>query len=243
MRRSHWRHPVLAILALPLLAGGLLAGDGQQPAKAVVGFGVLQAPSDEEAKAQALAWLRSAGRDDEQSLRAFEAAWQGDRLLLDRVADTLALGNAEAARLLREARDPGSSAPQAVPALLRDAKQPVFFRANLALAYARALSNRRVYEEALEVLQGVRPEQVVDPAAYLFHRAVCEHGLMKGEAADATLARLLDDVADAPERYRRVALLMHFDVQNWREKDLGWIKRKMDNIERRLDLARGGPRT
>jgi hypothetical protein len=26
----------------------------------------------------------------------------------------------------------------------------------------------------------------------------------------------------------------------WREKDLGWIARKMDSIQRRLDLKRGG---
>jgi hypothetical protein len=36
---------------------------------------------------------------------------------------------------------------------------------------------------------------------------------------------------------------MHFDMLTWRDKDLGWIARKMDNIERRLELARGGPQT
>ncbi len=32
-------------------------------------------------------------------------------------------------------------------------------------------------------------------------------------------------------------------MTTWQEKDLGAIARKMDNIERRLDLARGGPQT
>jgi hypothetical protein len=32
-------------------------------------------------------------------------------------------------------------------------------------------------------------------------------------------------------------------MQTWKDKDLGWIARKMDNIERRLELARGGPQT
>ena len=40
-----------------------------------------------------------------------------------------------------------------------------------------------------------------------------------------------------------VATLMHFDMVSWQDKDLGWIARKMDNIERRLDLSRGGPKT
>ena len=40
-----------------------------------------------------------------------------------------------------------------------------------------------------------------------------------------------------------VAALMHFDMLTWQEKDLGWIARKMDNIQRRLDLKRGGKQT
>src|SRR5437588_8744146 len=53
----------------------------------------------------------------------------------------------------------------------------------------------------------------------------------------------MDDAVDVPERYKMVSLLMAVDLQTWREKDLGWIARKMDNIERRLELARGGPKT
>ena len=36
---------------------------------------------------------------------------------------------------------------------------------------------------------------------------------------------------------------MLLDMQTWKDKDLGAVARKMDNIERRLDLARGGPQT
>jgi len=36
---------------------------------------------------------------------------------------------------------------------------------------------------------------------------------------------------------------MHFDMLTWQEKDLGWIARKMGNIQRRLDLKRGGQKT
>ena len=34
-----------------------------------------------------------------------------------------------------------------------------------------------------------------------------------------------------------VAGLMLFDMMGWKDKDLGWIARKMDNIERRLEMA------
>src|SRR5262249_34347565 len=154
---------------------------------------------------------------------------------LDRVADTLALGDAEAAKLLNAARDVNGPAPTAAPALLKDAKRPTYFRANLGLAYARALSNRRIHEEALETLKAVRPEQVVDPGAYFFHRAVAEHALMQKGEANRSIARLLDEVTDAPDRYKLVATLMHFDMEAWNDKDLGAIARKMDNIERRLE--------
>jgi hypothetical protein len=66
---------------------------------------------------------------------------------------------------------------------------------------------------------------------------------MLKDRADSSIDRLLVDVAEAPERYRMVAALMHFDMVTWQEKDLGWIARKMENIQRRLDLKRGGKHT
>ena len=58
-----------------------------------------------------------------------------------------------------------------------------------------------------------------------------------------SLTGLLEDVSDAPDRYKLVGLLMYEDMSHWRDKDLGDIARKMGNIERRLELARGGPQT
>jgi len=196
-----------------------------------------------EARKQAEAWLKSVGKTDAGSLAKFKTIWDGDRAILDKVAATLALGDAQAARLLAEARDDSTPAPVEVPAAVRDAKRPAFYRANLALAYGKALTLRKVYEEALEALSAARAEDVADPAALYFHRAVCEYELMLKDKADSSIDRLLVDVADAPERYRMVAALMHFDMLTWQEKDLGWVARKMDNIQRRLDLRRGGKQT
>ncbi|MCC6421675.1 MAG: hypothetical protein IT429_25940, partial [Gemmataceae bacterium] len=119
--------------------------------------------------------------------------------MLDRLAETFALGDARAAQLLAAARSALTPAPTEVPALLKDAKAPAFFRANLALAYAQALSARRVHEEALEALKAVRPEDTADPAAYLFYRAVCEHALLSKADAGRTIGRLLGQALDSPE--------------------------------------------
>lgn len=230
----------MALAASPQRGGSKPAAP-ENKARELVSFLTLHAPGVEEAKGQALAWLKGTGKSDAASLKAFEALWSADQPLLERVVGTLELGEPEAGKLLRSARE--QAAPTEVPALLKDAKLPAFLRANLGLAYAKTLSNRKVFEEALEVLRSLKPDQVVDPAAYFFHRAVAEHALLLKDEARTSITAVLEDVTDAPERYKMVSLLMLLDMQSWQEKDLGWIARKMDNIERRLELSRGGPQT
>jgi hypothetical protein len=203
-------------------------------------FGTLSAPSEVSVRAQAAQWLKEQGA---YSRAAFDAIWAKQEPVLDRLSATFTLGDKAAAALLKGVRNADAAAPTALPAVLGDAKKPAFFRANLALAYAKSLTNRKVYEEALETLRMFKADQVIDPASFLFHKAVAEHGLMLKRDADDTIARLLDDVPTAPERYKIVAALMHFDMVNWSEKDLAAIARKMDLVQRRLDLVRGGKKT
>jgi len=233
-----------AVMALLLVGSSqALAESGKkQPKKEESAFGALKTADAAEARSQAETWLKSVKSDD-ATLKKFKEIWDGDRPVIDKIAATLELGDKEAARLLSEARTSDESAPAEVPAALKDKKKPAFYRDNLALAYAKALTLRKVYEEALEAFAAVKPEDVADPGAYLFHKAVCEYELMLKDRADETIARLIVDVSDAPQRYLQVAALMAYDMQTWQEKDLGWIARKMDNIQRRLDLKRGGKHT
>ena len=233
----------LALGALLVGGGPALAQAEKKPPKEIASFGTLRAATPEAARSQSLDWLKGVGKTDETTVKAFDALWSGDRPLLDKVAGTLALGDDNARKLLAEASDDNAPAPVKVPDVLKDAKRQPFYRANLALAYARSLSNRRIHEDALDALKTTKAEQVVDPSAYLFHRAVAEHALLLKKEAAESIVRLLDDAADAPERYKMVAGLMLFYMMGWKDKDLGWIARKMDNIERRLEMARGGPQT
>jgi len=235
----YWRCATLALATALLLNSTLLADKAAK--KEESSFGSIKSPDAADVCKQADAWLKSVGKAD--ALAKVKMMWTADRPLLDKVSATLSLGDADAAKLLAEARDAAAPAPTAVPALLKDAKKPAFFRTNLTLAYAKALAQRKVYEEALDAFALVKPEDVVDPAAYFFHKAVCEHALMLKENADASIDRLLVDVSDAPERYRMVAALMHFDMLTWQDKDLDWVARKMNSIQRRLDLKRGGKNT
>src|SRR5262249_49500903 len=156
----------------------------EKPAKDLATFGVLRTVRLDVARNQAQDWLKSVGKTDQATSQAFDALWsQGDRPVLDLVADTFIRGNPEVKKLLDAARESTAAAPTPVPDLVKDLKLPIFFRANLALAYAKALASRKVYEEALEALVTIKPEQVVDPAAYFFHKAVAEHGMLNKQDA------------------------------------------------------------
>jgi hypothetical protein len=239
--KLYYRLSALAVGFLLLGGGPGLMGKEKDR---TVSFGELEATKADAAKALALSWLKQAGKTDPATMQKFEALWgREDRTVLDRVADSLTLGSAEAAHLLSEARNPQAPPPIKVPHIFKDAKQPILFRANLGLVYARALSNRQVHEEALETLKLFHPEQVVAPTSYLFHRAVCEHALLLRTEAGRTIGRLLEDAIGSPDRYKTVSALMLLDMQTWKEKDLGAVARKMKISERRWDLARGGPQT
>jgi len=231
----------LAACALLIGVGSTAFGNEKKP----VAFGALDSMSAEQAKTRVAAWLKEVGKSDAATEQKLAVIWKDDqRSILDRMADSLALGDPIAAKLMADARDPSAPAPIVLPEVFKNEKASVFFRANFALVYARALTNRRVYEEALDTLKLFRADQVADPAAYLFHRAVCEHALQQKPEASKTILRLLEEGASiSPERYKTVAALMLVDMHTWKDKDLGDIARKMDNIERRLDIARGGPET
>ena len=224
----------IALGVAPLAHGA----DAARPGR----FGNLDGLTADAAKAKAAAWLKESGKSDAQTTARFDKIWAEDASVLDRVIRTAELGDPAVAKLLADTRDTGTVLPTQVSDLVKNAKEG-FFKANLALAYGRALTNRAVHDEAIESFKLTVPEAVVDPASYLFHRAVSEHALLEKAAATKTIDRLLDDVGTAPERYRTVAALMALDMHTWSEKDLDSIARKMKRVEDRLELSRGGPKT
>lgn len=232
----------VAAVTAGLTVAGSPASAAEPAKKPTFGFSTMKAATAESAKAKTEAWLKSIGKFDET---AFNKIWADEkRTVLDRTADALALGNTEAAALLANVRK-SDYVPSEVPGFLKDDKQDNYFRTNVALAFAKAAANKKVYEEALEALKAVNPEFAVDPASYFFFKAVAEHATMKKDAATGSIVKLLDDVSDSPSRYTMVATLMFFDMQSWAAdpKDLSNIEKLMDNSGRRLDLARGGEKT
>ena len=237
------RHMRTAVLLLTAFSFAATATADTKPITDIPEFGILRPAPAEAARTQALDWLKSVGPVDAADQATFDATWASDRTVLDKVADTFALGSPEAARLLADVRDLDAAAPLHAPAIVSDPSQAPFFRDNFALAYARALSERRVFEQVLETLHGVRPEQTVDPATYFFVKAVAEHALMhKAEAMEA-LDRLTSDVAEIPMRYRTVAALMAEDMDQWTDDGVDPIAREASAVKDRLDLGRADEKT
>jgi len=106
----------------------------------------------------------------------------------------------------------------------------------------RFLTQANFYDEALELFGRISPEQVVDPATLFFYQAVCQHQLLQKAAALETLDRLLNQTLSVPDRYASVARLMKYDLEQFREKSLDEIARKMADVKRRLALGQGGRR-
>ncbi len=152
---------------------GRRAGKGEGPDPSLVSFGTLRGMDAGTAQAKMSGWLTALGKMDKAK---FDAIWASDATTLQKTVASVALGKPEAQVVLDDARDITKDAPTAVPAVIKDEKD-AFVKANLGAAYARALAGKRVYEEALEAVSEAKSEDMVDPSAFLFFKAVAEHSI------------------------------------------------------------------
>ena len=206
-----------------------------------------QAPQADEVKKEVLAWLD--GRKPDAALRTrADALWlaapdQPAGLdLLGRVVETFAAADEGARKLVdlcSRPRDRKGPPPQPWRA---DPKMPPLVANNLRLWYGRWLVQESLYDEALDQLAGLKPEDVVDPATLLFCQAVANHRLLNQEPGLEAIGRLLESPEHGPKRYAAVARLMEGELKDLKEDSLDHIARRMQDIERRLDLGRAGPK-
>src|SRR5687768_15370278 len=96
------RFPV--IVAALLLSGPVYAEPEKSSKKEDSSFGSMKTLNASDAQKQAAAWLKGV-KDDAETQKKFNAIWDSDRPVIDKVSATLALGDRDAARILAEARD------------------------------------------------------------------------------------------------------------------------------------------
>lgn len=233
-----------AIAATLLLALSVVA----PAASATAAEEIYAAPSMADVKSQTLQWVAGRAPKDKDLLEQVGKLWVASdkkvpaRVVLDKVVQTFALVDADTRDFVAACKyvDASLNSPEAT--VLEKADADPFYRNNLRMFFARYLAQRKMYDEALEVFAEIDPKTVVDPAGCLFYRAVCEHQLLRKTAGLSTLKKLLTSTEDVPVSYSSVATLMQYELQNLKDESLDEVARMMRDVERRLDLARGGPK-
>ncbi|MBL9124874.1 MAG: hypothetical protein JNG90_14655 [Planctomycetaceae bacterium] len=236
---------LLAVVSLAVAAPAPAAADeaGQDP---FAPSATLAVPAVDAIRSQALEWLAQQGAAasvQAQGAEIWGPAVTGGDELLARLAATIALGHPAAAELVALCQAPPATPRLPDAAWLLSADQPPLVASNLRLLYGRWLAQNRLYDEAHAQLSELDPAKVVDPAALLFYQAVVAHRMLQREAGLQALARLQHDVADCPERYRALAGMLETDLKGLEDDSLDHISRRMEDIRRRLDLGRAGPKT
>ncbi|QDU11762.1 hypothetical protein [Gimesia aquarii] len=124
--------------------------------------------------------------------------------------------------------------------LLVEGQAESFYLSNIRYYVARNLTQFRMIDQALDMFNSINPKLVIDPAGYLFFKAVCEHHLLQKEECEKSLKLLLNHTENVPQRYTQVATLMQADLADLKEESLDEISRKMSDVERRLELGNSG---
>jgi hypothetical protein len=160
--------------------------------------------------------------------------------LLDHVAATIALVRPETKPVVELCGQSQTPSPLPKFEALADEGLAPFVRSNLRLAYGRWLAQRDLYDESLQQLDGLAPEDVVDPASLLFYQSVGHHKLLNKEACLPAITRLLENEKEIPQRYASLARLMAADIKPLEVDSLDEIARLMGDIRRRLNFGRAG---
>jgi hypothetical protein len=202
----------------------------------------------DEVRTQLTRWLTQHGFNNDKTASQIAAVWSAGggaaagRDAFDRLITSFSIAAPETRRFV-ETSTPGQSIkvfPSADFLNRDDADE--FYSMNLRLFYARALTQRLMYDEALGLFSRIDPARVVDPATCLFYQAVCQQQLLKKAAGLETIDKLLHRTEGVAESYSRVAALMQDELQALDDHSLDAVSRKMQDSERRLDLGRGGQR-
>lgn len=202
-------------------------------------------PATAEVKAKLDDYLRTKTLDETARLK-IEALWPDEAMalegpeLLDRVAASLAVVDPKAAEVVAACQQDIVSLPPPTFEILSDANVPDFPRDNLRLLVGRWLAQNHLVDESLEALKDAKVENVADPATLLFHQAVGYHRLLKKDECLAAVSKLLEHEAELPRRYVTLAHLMEADIKPLKVDSLDEVARLMEDVRRRLALARAG---
>lgn len=187
-----------------------------------------------------IGWLALSKADQEPAAKALQL-WADQAVVksmtaeetLDRLVASFAIVDPAVHQLVDACRT-GSARPVLN---FEGARAETFFRNHVQLWYARWLTQHRLYDDAMTLLEPMNPEEVADPASLFFYRAVCRLRLLKPDQAGDDLVLLLNNTLDVPPRFRAVAEMMREEAGIPAE-GLPQVARLMSDVHRRLDLGK-----
>ncbi|MDB5390515.1 MAG: hypothetical protein JWM11_6161, partial [Planctomycetaceae bacterium] len=212
---------------------------------------VIAVPKGDWAHARIQDWMHMRNLEDPAKLAAVDLLWKSPdgtslpaETLLSRVLNSFAIAHEPTQAFLSQLELQNSSMTVPDPRTLYNTKElGNFYDSNLRVYFARYLTQRQLYEEALETLSGATLAETVDPAGMLFYKATCQKALGLRDEGLATLNQLLRRTEGTPPRYQNVGAMMQSDLELLEAKSLDDIANKMSDVKRRLLLARAGEKT
>ncbi len=233
------RFSILAILACGLCTIAAQAADELERRAS------WSIPTTAVVKAQLDDFLKDKTLSEADKLK-LDALWPDDAAviepaeLLDRLAASLAIVEPRAIEIVTQCQQDVVALPLPKFAMLDDMTAPELVRDNMKLLYGRWLAQHHLVDESLEYLKDIQPGKVADPVSLLFYQAVGHHRLLAKEPCLKSVSLLLENEDALPKRYVTLAKLMEADIKPLKVDSLDEIARLMEDIRRRLDLARAG---
>ena len=229
----------VAMIVVLAMAGGVRAADELERRA------TWSIPATADVKARLDDYLATKTLDEAAKLK-IEALWPDEAQpldggeLLDRLTASLAVVEPQAAEVVAAVRQ--DQVPPVAPKFeaFSNESLPPLVRDNLRLFVGRWLAQHDLVDESLEVLKDVAPDHVADPATLLFYQAVGQHRLLKKDECLAAVMKLLERESELPRRYVTLARLMEADIKPLKVDSLDEIARLMEDVRRRLALARAG---
>lgn len=118
----------------------------------------------------------------------------------------------------------------------------IMFMGTVSAADPYKLTEAGDYEASEALLKDIKPDRATFPK-YAFYRAVNSFALNNKAEAHKWATHVWDSFDEVPTRYKNVAGQMLYDLENWKEGDLGDIGRDMRMSGDRLKNARGDQKT
>ena len=242
LNRSTISSAIVPLFAILMAVAGLL-----QQASAELSFEPSwQLPTYAEVRARVLAWLDEEGIDAEAK-DAVRTLWPTRQKqeplgteLLDRTVKSIVMAVPQANELYKACNSPYKLTSLPDGEFLRKTRIAPLVKNNLLLYLARWQAQRGLYDEVIDTLSGLKPEDVVDPGSLLFYRMVAHHQVVHPDESRAALVQLLEHEDALPQRYRHVAQLLDHDLRGLKDDSLDHIARRMNDVRRRLELGRAG---